>query len=127
MRFLVKHIFFPMSTAFKRSFNVEKYRYLEETGYPRKGEETFWEIERESWNIKVRRMERKNGGNGDNILSGVRKKENGRINLDAWEHRPPAGFRHSCGPFDLSRVSTVHLRAFSQLNFEPHEVHFSDS
>lgn len=47
-----------------------------------------------------------------------RKKENGRINLGAREHRPPAGFRHSRGLFDLSRVSIVHLSAFSQLNFK---------
>lgn len=29
----------------------------------------------------------------------------------------PAAFRHSCGFFDLPRVSIVHLSAFSQLNF----------
>lgn len=55
-------------------------------------------------------------------------KENGRINLGArGEHHPPAGFRHSCGPFDLSRVSMVHLSAFSQLNFDPHVAHSSGS
>jgi len=50
-------------------------------------------------------------------------RENGRINLGAREHRLPAGFRHSLAVSLISLVSIVHLSAFSQLNFDPHEAH----
>lgn len=49
-------------------------------------------------------------------FSRIGKEENGCINLESREYRLAAGFRHSCGSFDLPRVCLALSRVF-QLNF----------